>query len=95
METLKFKTNINCGGCVKAVTPKLNQVDSIKSWRVDTDNPDKILEVQSETGDQQPVIEAVKRAGFEVAHLANAAVPSGALRLVSTDRGKSILILGL
>ena len=66
MKTLKFKTNINCGGCVKAVTPQLNHVASIKSWRVDTDNPDKILEVQSETGDRQPVIEAVKKSGFEI-----------------------------
>ena len=66
METLKFKTNINCSGCVKAVTPQLNQVDSITGWQVDTDNPDKILEVQSQTGDQQPVIEAVKKSGFEI-----------------------------
>ncbi|MGB3780988.1 MAG: heavy-metal-associated domain-containing protein [Tunicatimonas sp.] len=72
METLKFKTNINCGGCVKAVTPKLNQVDSITSWQVDTDNPDKILEVQSQTGDQQPVIDAVKKSGFEIAPMATA-----------------------
>ena len=70
METLKFKTNINCGGCVKAVTPQLNQVDSITGWQVDTDNPDKILEVQSQTGDQQPVIEAVRKSGFEIAPLA-------------------------
>ena len=72
METLKFKTNINCGGCVKAVTPQLNQVDSIASWQVDTDNPHKILEVKSATGEQQPVMEAVKRAGFEIAPLATA-----------------------
>ena len=65
METLKFKTNINCGGCVKAVTPHLNQVDQVESWQVDTDNPNKTLEVQSKTGDQQPVIEAVRNAGFE------------------------------
>jgi copper chaperone len=25
MKTLQFKTNINCGGCIKAVTPTLNQ----------------------------------------------------------------------
>ncbi len=72
METLKFKTNINCGGCVKAVTPKLNQVESITSWQVDTDNPDKILEVQSQTGDRQSVIDAVKKSGFEIAPMATA-----------------------
>ncbi len=71
MKTLKFKTTINCGGCVKAVTPKLNQVDGIIHWQVDTDSPDKILEVQSETGDPQPVVEAVKQSGFEIIPLLN------------------------
>lgn len=66
MKTLKFKTNINCGGCVKAITSKLNQLDSITNWQVDTDNLDKILEVQSATGDPQ----LVKRAGFEIARVA-------------------------
>ncbi len=72
METLKFKTNINCGGCVKAITPHLNQLDSIESWQVDTNNPEKILEVKSETDNQQPVMEAVKKAGFEIAPLVTA-----------------------
>ena len=30
METLKFKTNINCGGCVKSVTPHLNQLEQYR-----------------------------------------------------------------
>ena len=29
MEKLKFKTNINCGGCVAKVTPFLNAETSI------------------------------------------------------------------
>ncbi len=70
METLKFKTNINCGGCVKSVTPHLNQVESIEDWQVDTNNPAKILEVKSANGDQQQVMEAVKKAGFEITPVA-------------------------
>lgn len=66
METLKFKTNINCGGCVKSVTPHLNSLDEVESWRVDTDNPDKVLEVKVEEGFGQKVVEAVKKAGFEI-----------------------------
>ncbi len=31
METLKFKTNINCGGCVAKVTPELNATEGILS----------------------------------------------------------------
>ena len=67
MKTLTFKTNINCGSCVKAVTPHLNQVDQVESWQVDTDDPDKTLEVQSRDGDPQAVVAAVKKAGFEAA----------------------------
>lgn len=66
METLKFKTNINCGGCIKSVTPHLNSLDEVETWKVDTANPDKILEVKAEDGSQEKVIETVKRAGFEI-----------------------------
>ena len=66
METLTFKTTINCGGCVKAVTPYLNQLKGISSWQVATDHPDKILKVESESGDQQPVVKAVQKAGFKI-----------------------------
>ena len=41
MKTLKFKTNINCGGCVSKVTPFLNNQEGVESWEVDTVNPDK------------------------------------------------------
>ena len=66
MKTLTFKTTINCGGCVKAVTPNLDRLEEVESWQVDTDHPDKILNVESTTGDRQPVIEAVQKAGFEI-----------------------------
>jgi hypothetical protein len=36
MEKLHFKTNINCGGCVAKVTPKLNETEGICHWSVDT-----------------------------------------------------------
>ncbi|MEQ8715110.1 MAG: heavy-metal-associated domain-containing protein [Cyclobacteriaceae bacterium] len=65
METIKFKTNINCGGCLKSVTPHLNELDSIESWKVDIENPNKILEVEVE-GDENEVIKAVVKAGFEI-----------------------------
>ncbi len=63
---LKFKTSINCGNCIKAVTPFLDQVNGIQSWEVDTNNPDKILSVTSEGATQDEVISAVKQAGFDV-----------------------------
>jgi copper chaperone len=66
MTTLRFKTNINCGGCIARVTPRLNEVKGIASWKVETDNPDKILTVETETLSNEPIIEAVKKVGFNI-----------------------------
>jgi len=64
--TLKFKTNINCGGCVAKVTPFLNDASGICHWDVDTTNKDKILSVHSEGITQEEVIQKVKEAGFNI-----------------------------
>ena len=62
---LKFKTNINCGGCKAKVSPFLNEEKEISNWEVDLDNPDKILTVKSDTVSPEKVIEAVEKAGFK------------------------------
>ena len=64
--TLKFKTNINCGGCVAKVTPFLNDADGICHWEVDTANKDKILSVHSEGITEQEVMKKVQKAGFKI-----------------------------
>jgi copper chaperone len=64
MNTLQFKTNINCGGCVKAVTPTLDAAPAIQSWQVDTARPDKLLTVTGELTPAQ-VVELVAKAGFQ------------------------------
>ena len=66
MTTYKFKTNINCGNCVRSVTGFLDEVPNVKSWAVDTENPDKILTVEGEAVSLEAVIEAVDDAGFEI-----------------------------
>ena len=66
MKTIKFKTNINCGSCIKSVTPFLNDLDNLDLWKVDTDNPDKILEVTLDDEDESTVVDAVKEAGFKI-----------------------------
>jgi len=66
MSTLQFKTNINCGGCVARVTPRLNETKGILSWKVDTDNPDKILTVETETLGSENIVEVVKKVGFNI-----------------------------
>ena len=65
-KTLKFKTNINCSGCVAKVTPFLNDADGICHWDVDTANKDKILSVHTEGITEEEVIEKVKAAGFNI-----------------------------
>lgn len=64
--TLKFKTNINCGGCVAKVTPFLNDENGICHWEVDTTNKDKILSVHSEGITEEEVIQKVQEAGFKI-----------------------------
>ena len=70
MSTLRFKTTINCGGCIKAVTPTLNQEVGANNWQVDTANADKILTVNSPAATAAQVVKAVQDAGFEIQPLA-------------------------
>ncbi len=70
MSTLRFKTTINCGNCIKAVTPALNQEVGVNNWQVDTANPDKILTVSTATATAAQVVQAVEAAGFEIQALA-------------------------
>lgn len=61
-----FKTNINCGSCIKSVTPVLNELDNVEEWKVDTENPNKILTVELDDNDIDSVIKGVKAARFEI-----------------------------
>lgn len=63
---LKFKTNINCSGCVAKVTTSLNDADGIGHWDVDTTNKNKLLSVHSEGITEEEVIQKVQQAGFKI-----------------------------
>lgn len=63
METLKFKTNIKCGGCIAAVTPFLTGENGIDKWEVDLQNPERILSVETDKSAGE-VAEVVKKAGY-------------------------------
>jgi copper chaperone len=65
MYTYKFKTNINCSGCVAKVTPVLNENKDIKEWNADTANPDKVLTVQTDTLTAEQVKAIVNQAGYK------------------------------
>lgn len=65
METMKFKTNINCGGCLRGVNPALDGNEAIKSWDVDLQSPDRTLTVETEALTADEVKAVVAGAGYE------------------------------
>ena len=65
MNTLKFKTNVKCGGCIASVTPHLNQAKGIVSWNVDTTNPLKIMTVETEGISAEEITSVMKTAGYK------------------------------
>jgi len=69
MTTFKFKTNINCGSCIRSVTPFLNELDSVEEWKVDTEDPNKILTVESDGGDASEILDAISESGFSAEEL--------------------------
>jgi len=68
MKTYKFKTNINCGGCIKSITPYLEELKDTE-WKVDTDDKRKVLEVKTESLTQEEIIDKVHEAGYEAKSL--------------------------
>lgn len=66
MTEQKYKTNLNCGRCVAAVTPHLNGENRIRRWSVDTQSPDKVLTVEGDEIGADAVGRLVAAAGFKV-----------------------------
>ncbi len=65
MKTYKFKTNINCGGCVSTIKPHLDQAEGVEDWDVNTNHKDKILTVHTtEHTREEKVRDIVSAAGF-------------------------------
>jgi len=64
MKSYKFKTNINCGNCVKSVTPFLDELKDAE-WNVDTNDKRKVLEVKTDSLTEKEIIDKVHKAGYE------------------------------
>lgn len=64
MSDLLFKTNIKCNGCIATVTPFLNNEKQIEEWKVDLENPDRILSVKTESLSAEAITELIKKAGY-------------------------------
>ncbi|MFT5886729.1 MAG: copper chaperone [Arcticibacterium sp.] len=69
MKQIQFKTNINCGNCIKTVTPILNSMDEIDEWKVATENEDKVLTVDGEDFTAEEIISKLSEAGFNATQL--------------------------
>jgi len=63
--SLKFKTTLDCGGCVSKVKSDLDNAAGIREWNVDTANADKILTVSSKGITEDEVISIIKSKGFK------------------------------
>ncbi|GGX23115.1 heavy-metal-associated domain-containing protein [Aquimarina muelleri] len=66
MKNLKFKTNINCAGCLSKVAPQLNNEKGIEKWDVDLESPEKFLTVKSNSASEEDILNAVKKVGFNI-----------------------------
>lgn len=66
----RFKTNIMCGSCIAKVTPYLNANNEIKNWEVDTQNPNKVLTVETDNLSDEMIREIVRNAGYKAEKLA-------------------------
>ena len=69
MSEAKFKTTIQCNGCLSKVTPKLNDILPDNSWSVDLESEDRILTVNDDNVSVDAVMSAVKSVGFEIEEL--------------------------
>jgi copper chaperone CopZ len=65
METVQFKTNIKCSGCIAAVTPVLNELVGKDNWEVDLLSPDKVLTVSAEGTNQEEIKKALEKTGYK------------------------------
>jgi len=65
METVKFKTNIKCSGCIATVTPALNELVGQDKWEVDLQSPDKILTISTDEASTQDIKQAVEKVGYK------------------------------
>ncbi|VTU01686.1 heavy metal transporter : Uncharacterized protein OS=Fibrella aestuarina BUZ 2 GN=FAES_2978 PE=4 SV=1 [Gemmataceae bacterium] len=66
MTTVKVKTNLRCGACVKSIRPLFDAEPSIERWSADVSNPDKVLTVEGEDVSVAWVGELLGKKGYQV-----------------------------
>jgi copper chaperone CopZ len=63
--TVKFKTNIKCGGCIATVTPFLNETVGEGHWQVDIQDPNKILTADTSAATATEIKQSIEKAGYK------------------------------
>ncbi len=66
MNTLKLKTNLRCGACVKSIQPLFDSEPGIERWEADVSTPDKVLTVVGNDVTVARVEEMLRQKGYEV-----------------------------
>ncbi len=66
MTTLKVKTTLRCGACVKAIQPLLDAEPGVKRWAADVSTPDKVLTVEGDGVSAARVGELLRQRGYAV-----------------------------
>jgi copper chaperone len=64
-KTIRFKTTMKCAGCVAAVTPGLDALKEVNSWKADVSGAEKTLSVEAEESAVPQVVAALEKAGFK------------------------------
>jgi len=64
MDTLKFKTSLKCDNCVAKITPYMDDISEIVNWKVDLEDPNKVLTAQGENLSPDKIEEALAEAGY-------------------------------
>jgi copper chaperone len=65
MNTLKFKTNINCNNCKATASSALNNLKGVANWNVDIVAPEKYLTVEGDNIKPEDVLGALANVGFK------------------------------
>ena len=71
MRILKFKTNINCDGCIAKVQDTLDKLAGKQNWEVDIRYPEKILTVKTETVTEKEIEDSLEKLGYKASVLPN------------------------
>lgn len=65
MSNIRFKTTMKCGGCVAAVTPGLDAIKEVHSWKADVSGAEKTLTIDADETAVPKVIEVLEKSGFK------------------------------